>query len=159
MTKPYLEPKDWYPTLPTAYVSVVALLTDRLDRVLLVKPNYRDYWAMPGGIIDPGEAPHECAEREVVEETGLKIQARRLLVVDYVPPFGDRPKPMVNFVFDGGIVTEPGLIRIEIDELDGFDFFSWQEAATKLPASTSARIPAAREARKSGQTIYLPAFS
>ncbi|WP_433358845.1 NUDIX domain-containing protein [Streptosporangium sp. CA-115845] len=153
----YLEPKDWYPTLPTVYLSVVVLLTDDRDRVLMVKPNYRPYWAIPGGIIEPGESPHECGEREVVEEVGLKIQARELLVVDFAPALGDRPKPMVNFLFDGGTVTDPGLIRVESAELDGFGFFTWEEAETKLPANTAARIPAARRARQQQQTIYLPA--
>lgn len=157
VAKPYLEPKEWYPTLPTVYVSVVVLLTDDRDRVLLVKPNYRDHWALPGGIIDPGETPHECAEREVVEETGLKIEARTLLVVDFAPPLGDRPKPMINFLFDGGLVADPDLIQVANDELDGFEFLSWEEAATRLPANTVARIPAAREARRAGRTIYLPA--
>ncbi|WP_218041223.1 NUDIX domain-containing protein [Acrocarpospora macrocephala] len=138
-------------------MSAIVLLTDERDRVLLVKPNYRDYWALPGGILDPGELPHECAEREVVEETGLKIEARALLVVDFAPPLGDRPKPMINFLFDGGLVADPGLIRLQSDELDGFDFFSWKEAADRLPDFTAARIPAAREARLAGRTIYLPA--
>ncbi|MEO3860035.1 NUDIX hydrolase [Acrocarpospora sp. B8E8] len=157
MAAPYLEPKDWYPTLPTAYVSAIVLLTDDRDRVLLVKPNYRDYWALPGGILDPDEQPHGCAEREVVEETGLKIEARALLVVDFVPPLGDRPKPMINFLFDGGLVADPGLIRLQTDELDEFDFFSWKEASARLSDLTAPRMPAAREARQTGRTIYLPA--
>jgi 8-oxo-dGTP pyrophosphatase MutT (NUDIX family) len=157
VTKPYLEPKEWYATLPTVYVSVCALLTDDRDRVLLVKPNYRPYWAIPGGILDPGEAPHECVDRELNEELGLKIQASRLLVVDFVPPQGDRPRPMMNFLFDGGTVEDPGLIQLEEDELDTFEFFSWEDAETKMPSNTAGRVPAARRARRQQQTIYLPA--
>jgi 8-oxo-dGTP pyrophosphatase MutT (NUDIX family) len=136
VTKPYLEPADWYPTLPTVYVSVCVLFTDTADRVLLVKPNYRPYWQIPGGIIDPGEAPHETAEREIVEELGLKIQARQLLVVDFAPPLGERPKPMMNLIFDGGVTTDPDQIRLQHEEHEDYEFFTWADAETKMPQLT-----------------------
>ncbi|MDX6741726.1 NUDIX hydrolase [Actinocorallia sp. A-T 12471] len=157
MTQPYLPPAQWYETLPTVYVSVVVLLTDADDQVLMVKPNYRGYWQIPGGIIEHGEAPHETAEREVVEELGLKPDIGRLLVIDFVPAHGDRPRPMMNFLFDGGTVTDPAQIRVQNAELDGHGFFAWDEAAALLPTATAARIPAARTARATGQTLYLPA--
>lgn len=33
-------------------------------------------WAVPGGWLDMGETPHEAAEREVLEETGVVVGAR-----------------------------------------------------------------------------------
>ena len=30
-------------------------------------------WNAPGGKIEPGESPEECARREVLEETGLEV--------------------------------------------------------------------------------------
>lgn len=64
---------------------------------------------------------------------------------------------MMNYILDGGIVTDPSRIRLQTDELDVSQFWPWDEAATKLPAATAARIPAARAARKNQQTIFLPA--
>ena len=43
------------------------------------------------------------------------------------------------------------------NELDAAQFWPWDEAATKLPSNTAARIPTARAARKDQRTIYLPA--
>jgi 8-oxo-dGTP diphosphatase len=156
VSAPYLPPAQWYASLPTVYVSACVLLTDYQDRVLLVKPNYRSYWAVPGGIVDDGEPPHTCAAREIQEELGLDISLGGLLVVDWAPSQGDRPRPMMNFIFDGGTVTDSARIRLQTDELDDARFWSWEEAATKLPATTGARIPAARQARKNQQTVYLP---
>ncbi|MGP3918871.1 NUDIX domain-containing protein [Nonomuraea sp. 10N515B] len=157
MSQPYLPPAEWYASLPTVHVSACMLLTDNADRVLLVKPNYRSYWAVPGGMVDDGEPPHICAVREVAEELGLQVRLGPLLVVDWAPPMGDRRRPMMNFIFDGGTITDPSRIRLQTDELDAAQFCPWEEAATKLPAATAARIPAARTARKNQQTIFLPA--
>lgn len=38
-------------------------------------------WEMPGGKVDFGEEPHEAIVREIMEETGVKIQVKRLLPV------------------------------------------------------------------------------
>jgi 8-oxo-dGTP diphosphatase len=47
------------------------------DRKLLLKKANRGIsvgkWNAPGGKSEPGEAPEECARREVLEETGLVV--------------------------------------------------------------------------------------
>ncbi|WP_447751087.1 NUDIX hydrolase [Pseudomonas nicosulfuronedens] len=42
-------------------------------QVLLLK-NERDEWELPGGKLEPGEAPLTCVTREIWEETGLASQ-------------------------------------------------------------------------------------
>ena len=159
VSKPLLSPADWYASLPAVYASACLLLTDTQDRVLLVKPNYRSYWAIPGGMVEADETPHECAAREITEEIGLDIKTGDLLVIDWIPPEGDRPRVMTNYIFDGGTIDDPSAIRIQDQELDDIRFWTWEEAETKMPANTAARIPAARQARKNRRTIYLPGSS
>lgn len=65
---------------------VVAGLVRRGDEVLLVQQqgpgDPEPSWALPGGVVEPGELLTEALEREVQEETGLGItDPGRLLYV------------------------------------------------------------------------------
>lgn len=64
-----------YSTIPRIGVGAFVL---KEGRVLLVKraasPG-KGLWAIPGGMIELGETLQEAAEREVLEETGIIIQA------------------------------------------------------------------------------------
>jgi 8-oxo-dGTP diphosphatase len=156
MPEPPPSQADWYASLPAVYISAGMLITDPGGRVLVVKPNYRPGWGLPGGVVEQGEAPHDGAAREVAEEVGLRIPAGGLLVVDWVPPAGERPRAITNYVFDGGTVAAPAEIRLQEAELSAAEFVSWAEAEARMPAAVAARIPAARQARRTGRTIYLP---
>ncbi|KAK1752668.1 NUDIX hydrolase domain-like protein [Echria macrotheca] len=39
------------------------------------------HWQFPGGHLEVGETPQQCAEREALEETGLSIRADEILAV------------------------------------------------------------------------------
>ena len=54
-TSDYLEPDIWFAQLPGVVLAAGALITDPAGRALLVKPNYRDHWTVPGGICERGE--------------------------------------------------------------------------------------------------------
>jgi 8-oxo-dGTP pyrophosphatase MutT (NUDIX family) len=49
------------------------------DKVLFIKHKKLGIWFCPGGHIDEGELPHQAAEREFWEETGVRVKA-----VDYL---------------------------------------------------------------------------
>jgi 8-oxo-dGTP diphosphatase len=40
--------------------------------VVLVFNRYRNVWELPGGLIDPGDTPRDCARRELREEAGCE---------------------------------------------------------------------------------------
>lgn len=71
----------------TADVVALARSTDP-PTVLLVqraKPPFAGSWALPGGFVDEGERVVEAAPRELLEETGLRVEQLELLGVYDTP--------------------------------------------------------------------------
>jgi ADP-ribose pyrophosphatase len=68
--------KREYPDCPRVGVGAVVI---RDDAVLLVKRGIspaKGMWAIPGGNLKLGETLQEAAEREIMEETGVRIKAK-----------------------------------------------------------------------------------
>ena len=51
------------------------------EKLLLVRERQDGGWTMPGGWADVGDVPSQAAEREVWEEAGFHVKARRLIGV------------------------------------------------------------------------------
>jgi ADP-ribose pyrophosphatase YjhB (NUDIX family) len=66
-------------------VAAGLLIRDLHDRVLMVRPTYKDGWDLPGGYVEPNESPTKAVERELTEELSLARSPGRLLVVDWAP--------------------------------------------------------------------------
>jgi ADP-ribose pyrophosphatase len=74
-----------YPSKPIIGVGAI-VQKDR--KVLLVKRGVEPsigLWAIPGGTLNLGESLRECAERELLEETGITAKAQECVYVfDFV---------------------------------------------------------------------------
>ncbi|HWY54754.1 MAG TPA: NUDIX hydrolase [Terriglobales bacterium] len=73
--------KREYPDAPL--IGVGAIIIER-DRVILVKrahPPLLGEWSIPGGLLEVGETLRQAAVREVLEETGLRVEVGELLGV------------------------------------------------------------------------------
>src|SRR5688572_115523 len=55
-------------------------------KILLVKHKKLGFWLTPGGHLEPGEMPHQAAEREFWEETSVKVKAAPM---GFFPKTGD----------------------------------------------------------------------
>jgi ADP-ribose pyrophosphatase YjhB (NUDIX family) len=49
--------------------------------ILLMRRSDNGFWGLPGGYVDAGESVVEAAAREVLEETGWRVEVGRLLGV------------------------------------------------------------------------------
>ena len=150
----WLPPEQWYASLSTFLANASAVITDPDGAVLVVKPNYRPAWNLPGGILEADEPPHLGCAREVAEELGLDRQPGRLLVVDWLPPTDIR-RAAIGFVFDGGTLLDKSTITLQTSELDAFAFLPPAEAIGRLAPFTAARLGAALRVRDGGQVAYL----
>jgi ADP-ribose pyrophosphatase YjhB (NUDIX family) len=68
------------PGYATAKVDVRAAVISE-GRILLVQERRDQRWCMPGGWADVGEYPSEMVAREVLEESGFRVQPYRLVGV------------------------------------------------------------------------------
>ena len=136
--------------------AAAALFTNPGGQVLLVKPNYRPHWSLPGGILEHGCRRMRYVPPAVEEETGRDITPGLLLVVGWAGPDEVRPRPVVHFVFDGGVLADDVPIELQEDELDDYRFVAPADAPGYLPPIISARVAAAVRGRGTSTTAYLP---
>ena len=154
----FLDPDTWFAALPGVVVAAGALFTDPAGSVLLVKPNYRDHWTLPGGICELGEPPHLGCAREVREELGLRSTPGPLLAIDWSQAYGSHQRPIMHFVFDGGTLADGSGIVLQAEELDDWRFTPPAELAGYLAPYGVARMRAALAGRAAGAAVYQPAF-
>ncbi len=68
-----------YPDAPRVAVGGVVLYQNKVLLVLRGQPPSEGKWAIPGGSVNLGETLQAAAEREVFEETGLRVKAGEVI--------------------------------------------------------------------------------
>ncbi len=78
---------------------VCASVFDERGQILLQRRADSGRWALPGGIMEPGETPATAVVREVLEETGVRAVPERVTGVYTTPlltyPNGDRAQYVI----------------------------------------------------------------
>ncbi len=120
--------------IPLVYSTVI--LRDEAGRILFHHRADFQLWGLPGGILEAGESPAECARREALEETGLQIEPLQLAAVLSSPkhnilyPNGDRVQ-QISFYFESRITG--GSLQPDRDETSRLAFFSRANLHPTLP--------------------------
>lgn len=119
------------------------LLVNRSGAVLLqhrtedapVAPNQ---WSLPGGHIEPGEAPEDAARRELLEETGLVAGELSLLWSGPRPHEPGFPHTVTGYVFHG--VTDATQADVVLGEGQAMVFVPAREALDRPLSAITAKI-------------------
>ena len=104
------------------FIVAATVIRDEEGHILLVRKRGTSRFMLPGGKIETGESPRECAIREAHEELGVALD-RALLVPlgEWTAPAANEPEHTVH----GHMFTHPWVpgieVRGEIDELLWFD--------------------------------------
>jgi ADP-ribose pyrophosphatase YjhB (NUDIX family) len=108
----------------------------RDDKLLLVQERSDGLWTLPGGWADVNDSPSEAAEREIVEESGFRAKAERMLAIfdrarhDHEPPFPFHVyKLFILCRLEGGEATTSM-------ETTGVEFFGEDE----IPPLSTSRV-------------------
>ncbi|PXX65677.1 8-oxo-dGTP diphosphatase [Nocardia tenerifensis] len=118
---------------------VVGVAVFRHGKLLVVRRVPDDFhggmYELPGGGVESGETFAECVERELFEETGLRVRAITDFLggIDYATRTKSRVRKF-SFVVD----VEPGEVALEPGEHDAF---AWIDAAAihDLPMAPDTR--------------------
>jgi 8-oxo-dGTP pyrophosphatase MutT (NUDIX family) len=135
--------------VPLAYAT--AVVRDRAGRILFQRrvDFGNAWWGLPGGVLEPGETPLDGLRREVLEETGLRVEPLRLTGLYSSPryqvtyPNGDRVQ-QVTLCYECGIAG--GNLRPQADEIAELRFFG-REQLPSQPAWYADMLVHALEGR------------
>lgn len=112
----------------------VVIFDGSREKILLTRRSDNGKWCLPGGRMEAGESAAETAERETLEETGLKVTVTKLVGIytspDWVITYANTPGQFLQLVamcFEAKIVGgELGLSN----ETSEFGWFTPEETKT-----------------------------
>ncbi len=149
--------EDYYKNRPQKMMGSCCIFFNEKNEVLLVKPTYKDYWALPGGGVELNESPMSACIREVKEEVGLNIKNIDFICVDYNPNNGKYNSDSLEFLFFGGILDKNQIKKIKLakGEIENFKFAPQEEAFLIIGGRLKNRLPVALKLIKNNTPSYL----
>ena len=119
------------------------ILADEEGRVLLQLRGDKKTWAIPGGAMELGETSLQAAVREFYEETGVSVEAKRLLNdntnFDESYPSGDKVQTVV-FLYELQALEDFDISNFHNEETLRLGFFSKEEIAELENLSDKHRL-------------------
>lgn len=91
--------RDYPDDLPRHSVSAGAAVVREDGRILAIKRRDNGAWVQPGGIVELNEDPRTTVVREVLEETGVKVEAGELTGI-----YKNMQRGVVSLVFRCAVI-------------------------------------------------------
>jgi ADP-ribose pyrophosphatase YjhB (NUDIX family) len=126
-------------------VGVTGVIVNKKNEVLLLKHTYRQTeWSLPGGYLQRGEHPLEGMEREVFEETGLKVKGEKIIRTSH-----DRDTARLDISCFGRFVSGKFVESVEVVEHGFFPINQFPDIGKKqkkliayaLQTETNIQLP------------------
>ncbi|KAK0631390.1 NUDIX hydrolase domain-like protein [Immersiella caudata] len=137
---------------PVVRVGVAAVVKNAMGKMVVGvrKGNSHGigHWQFPGGHLEFGETPLQCAERETLEETGLQVHAEKIVAVTN-DIFRENNKQYITlFVVcqRTGASENQEPMTLEPEKCEGWSWKSWAEIREYLNAQSV----------DGQQTLFLP---
>lgn len=115
-----------------------AFIKDAKDQVLIIRRASHDSfpgrWELPGGGIDSGEDIKSSIEREVLEETGLRVKA--IKPIAEITHKNSKGKYIIRVTFECRLVNTDDKLILSKDH----DAYSWVNAAELLNADKDSPL-------------------
>jgi len=111
----------------------VAIIITKNDQVLLMKRkgiHGKGTWSTPGGHLEFGETPEQCAAREAKEEVGLDVVDIRFRAVTN-DMFDTTGKHYITLWMEGNSISNDPVIAAE-DEVAEIGWFAWESLPEPL---------------------------
>ncbi|MEV7724928.1 NUDIX domain-containing protein [Streptomyces sp. NPDC087917] len=156
----WLPPAEYVRTIAQATSYACLYFTDTAGRPVQLRAVYTDEaWQWPGGNMDPGETPWQCAVRECLEETGLVFEGEpKLLGTQFVGHRGEAwPANHIGFIFDGGTLTDAQIAAFVLDpeEHDAVAVHTVAAWERLMTPTGFRRLREIDSARREGRVAYL----
>lgn len=138
---------QYYAHLARARRGAGALITTTDGRIVMIDTTYRDFYELPGGVVEVGESPPDACARECQEELGVAVVVGRLLSVDHQNDGGDLGDSTM-FVYDGGSVPpetipsrspDPEVDEVVLVEPAALDSVTIPRLANRIRGALAAR--------------------
>lgn len=142
--------------LPTKRAIAHVLFRDEAGRYLFCSTSYKSEWELPGGVVEPDEAPRAGAAREVEEELGVALPVGGLLCIDWLPRYLGWSDAL-QLVFDGGVVSEAdkGALRFADGEITALHWVDVADVEAHVYPGAFARLQAITSADPADLPLYL----
>ncbi len=154
---------EWLASLPAKRIAGKVIYRNLKNEILVVKPNYRNDWLLPGGMIEEGESPIAGTLREVEEELGIKPEYLRFAGIDFraneqgdlVSAKQDKSLDFILVFFNGGFLSDETIstIKREEDELDELKFVGKEDLKEYVEEADLKRID--RFLESNGEPVLL----
>ncbi|CAJ0756515.1 22805_t:CDS:2 [Entrophospora sp. SA101] len=92
-------------------------------------------WQLPGGHLDFGESFEDCAKREVLEETNLKIKNVQYQAIINMPMLSDNLHYVAIFM-RGEVIDKNSMPKnMEPDKCEAWEWVTWEDLTRGGPES------------------------